>query len=249
MSGAELGLAASVFLASAVECVEALTIVLAVGSSRSWRSALAGVAAALLALAAAVTVLGAGLGALPVDPVRVVVGALLLLFGLQWLRKAVLRQAGRKAMRDEAKAYREQLTAARAEGRRRGDWDLYSFAIAFKGVLLEGLEVALIVVTFGAGRHHTGLAAAAAGVAALVVIVLGVAVRAPLARVPENTMKYAVGVMLSAYGVFWGAEGAGLDWPGGDVMLPVLVAGVLIASLSAVRLLRRSGAGGLATGA
>jgi uncharacterized membrane protein len=247
MSGAELGLAASVFLASAVECVEALTIVLAVGSSRSWRSALAGVGAALLALAVAVAVLGAGLSALPVDPVRVVVGLLLLLFGLQWLRKAVLRQAGHKAMRDEAKAYREQLLAAQAEGRRRGDWDPYSFAIAAKGVLLEGLEVALIVVTFGAGRHHTGLAAAAAGVAALVVLAAGVAVRRPLARVPENTMKYAVGVMLSAYGIFWGAEGAGLDWPGGDAMLPALILLVLVASLSAVRILRRSAAGRLAT--
>jgi uncharacterized membrane protein len=248
MSGAELGLAASVFLASAVECVEALTIVLAVGSSRSWRSALGGVGGALLALAIVVAVLGAGLSALPVDPVRVVVGLLLLLFGLQWLRKAVLRQAGRKAMRDEAKAYRKQLAAARAEGRRRGDWDPYSFAIAFKGVLLEGLEVALIVVTFGAGRHHIGLAAAAAGAAALVVLAAGVAVRRPLARVPENTMKYAVGVMLSAYGVFWGAEGAGLDWPGGDVMLPVLILVVLVGSLAAVRLLRRSDAD-LATGA
>lgn len=249
MSATELGLAASVFLASAVECVEALTIVLAVGSSRSWRSALAGVAAALVALAVTVAVLGAGLGALPVDPVRVVVGLLLLLFGLQWLRKAVLRQAGRKAMRDEAKAYREQLAAARAEGRRRGDWDPYSFAIAFKGVLLEGLEVALIVVTFGAGRHRTGLAAAAAGTAALVVLAAGVAVRRPLSRVPENTMKYAVGVMLSAYGVFWGAEGAGLDWPGGDAMLPVLLLVVAASSLLLVRILRRSVSAGAVTGA
>jgi uncharacterized membrane protein len=239
MNGAELGLAVSVFLACAVECVEALTIVLAVGSTRSWSSALGGVGAALVALAAIVAALGAGLGALPVDPLRVTIGALLLLFGLQWLRKAVLRQAGRKAMRDEDVAFHSELQAARSAPRGAGSWDAYAFAIAAKGVLLEGLEVALIVVTFGADHHRTGLAAAAAGAAALVVLLAGLASRRPLARVPENTMKYAVGVMLSAYGVFWLAEGAGLSWPGGDAMLLALIAAVLACSLLAVALLRR----------
>ena len=239
MSGAEAGLAVSVFLACAVECVEALTIVLAVGSTRSWPSALSGVFAALLALAAIVAVLGVGLGELPVGPLRVTVGALLLAFGLQWLRKAVLRQAGRKAMRNEDTAFAGELEAARAAGVHRGAWDAYAFAVSLKGVLLEGLEVALIVVTFGAAHHRTGLAAAAAGVAALSVVAAGLAVRHPLARVPENTLKYAVGVMLSAYGVFWLAEGAGLSWPGGDAMLLPLVAVVLGSSLLAVALLRR----------
>jgi uncharacterized membrane protein len=240
MNGAELGLAVSVFLACAVECVEALTIVLAVGTTRSWPSALGGVGAALVALAAIVAALGAGLSALPVDALRLVIGALLLLFGLQWLRKAVLRQAGRKALRDENAAYSGELAAARDAARHEGDWDSYAFAIAAKGVLLEGLEVALIVVTFGADHHRTGLAAGAAGVAALTVLLAGVAVRRPLARVPENAMKYAVGVMLSSFGVFWFAEGAGVSWPGGEAILLALIAVVLACSLVAVQLLQRA---------
>ena len=242
MSGAEWGLSLSVFLASAVECVEALTIVLAVGVSRGWRSSLAGVGAALLALSVLVLALGAGLGALPIGLVQVVVGALLLLFGFQWLRKAVLREAGLKAMRDEAVAFSNELEAARAAERPPGSWDAYSFAIAFKGVLLEGFEVALIVVTLGASRHEIPLAAAAAGVAALVVLAAGLAVRHPLARVPENTLKYAVGVMLSSFGVFWSVEGLGGSWPGGDAMLPAIVLLVLGGSLLAVRRLRATAA-------
>jgi len=240
MSAAELGLAASVFLASAVECVEALTIVLAVGVSRSWSSALAGVAGALALLAAVVIGFGAGLGSLPIDTVRLVVGVLLLVFGLQWLRKAVLREAGLKAMRDESSAYEAELAAAAEAARQAGGWDLYSFAVAFKGVLIEGLEVALIVVTLGASRHDIGLAAAAAGVAAVSVVLVGVAVRHPLSRVPENTMKFAVGVMLSSFGVFWGAEGLGVDWPGGEAMLVAIVLVVLACSLTIVRRLRAS---------
>ncbi len=186
--------------------------VLAVGVSRGWPSALAGVGAALVALAALVLVLGTGLSALPIDVVKVVVGALLLVFGLQWLRKAVLRQAGLKAMRDETASYGNGLEAAREARRPEGLWDPYSFAISFKGVLLEGLEVALIVVTLGASRHDIPLAAGAAAVAAIVVLAAGVAVRHPLARVPENTLKYAVGVMLSSFGCSgvqrgWGRSG------------------------------------------
>jgi uncharacterized membrane protein len=243
MSAAELGLSISVFLACAVEAVEALTIVMAVGSTRSWPSALSGVGAATVALAGIVLGLGTALASLPIDALRLVIGALLLIFGLQWLRKAVLRAAGLKALHDERGAYEHERSAARAAGRGGDGLDAYSFAVAFKGVLLEGLEVALIVVTFGANQHHTALAAAAAGIAVAAVVAAGFAVRAPLARVPENTMKFAVGVMLSSYGIFWGAEGAGLHWPGGDAMLFAIVPVLLGASLLAVASLRRPAAG------
>jgi uncharacterized membrane protein len=243
MSGAEVGLALSVFLACAVEAVEALTIVLAVGHTRSWFSALSGAGAAAVGLAAAVAILGGALAKLPIDVLRLVVGALLLLFGLQWLRKAVLRAAGLKALHDELSAYEHESAEALAAGRRPGRWDPYSFAVAAKGVLIEGLEVAIIVITFGANQHRVGLAAAAAGVAVLLVIAAGVAVRAPLARVPENTMKFAVGVMLCSFGVFWGAEGGGVSWPGGDASLLAIVPAVLAASLATVASLRRTAPG------
>jgi uncharacterized membrane protein len=244
MSGAELGLAASVFLASAVECVEALTIVLAVGTTRSWPSALGGTGVALVVLAVVVAALGAGLGAVPIDLLRVVVGVLLLVFGLQWLRKAVLREAGRKAMHDEEAAFVSESEAARAAGAREGRWDAYSFSIAFKGVLVEGFEVALIVVTLGANQRDTGLAAAAAGVAALAVLAAGLLARRPLSRVPENTLKYAVGVMLCSFGIFWSAEGAGLHWPGGEAMLLAIIALVLGLSFAALATIRRAAPSG-----
>jgi uncharacterized membrane protein len=230
----------SVFLACAVEAVEALTIVLAVGITRSWRWALAGVAAATAALAVIVAALGPALDAIPIDALRVIVGALLLVFGLQWLRKAVLRAAGLKAQRDEVKAFAAETDAARAAAGAGNGFDGYAFTIAFKGVLLEGLEVAFIVLTFGSSQHDIGLAALAAAVAVVVVTLTGLAVRAPLARVPENNMKFAVGVMLTSFGVFWGAEGAGANWPGGDAALLVLVPGVLLVSLGLVQWLRRA---------
>jgi len=230
-----------VFLACAVEAVEALTIVLAVGITRSWRWALTGLAAAAVALAVIVAALGPALSALPIDALRVVVGALLLVFGLQWLRKAVLRAAGLKAMRDEAKAFAAETDAARAApgGGAGAGFDAYAFTIAFKGVLLEGLEVAFIVLTFGASQHRTGLAAAAAGLAVAVVAATGVVVHAPLARVPENAMKFSVGVMLTSFGIFWGAEGAGASWPGGDAALLAIIPGVAVSALAMVRWLRR----------
>jgi uncharacterized membrane protein len=239
VSGPQLGLAISVFLACAVEAVEALTIVLAVGVTRSWRWALTGVAAGTAALAVIVAALGPALDAIPIDALRVVVGALLLVFGLQWLRKAVLRAAGLKAQRDEVKAFAAETDAARAAAVAGDGFDGYAFTIAFKGVLLEGLEVAFIVLTFGSSQHDIGLAAIAAGVAVAAVVAAGVAIRAPLARVPENAMKFAVGVMLTSFGVFWGAEGAGASWPGGDAALLVLVPGVLLVSLGLVQWLRR----------
>ena len=240
MSGAELGLAVSVFLACTVEAVEALTIVLAMGTTRSWSSAMSGVGAATLALAVIVVALGPALTALPIGVLRVVVGGLLLIFGLQWLRKAILRSAGLKAKHDELEIFREEAEAARALGGRPVGFDGYAFTISFKGVLLEGLEVAFIVLTLGANQKHVPLAAAAAAAAVLVVIAAGVAARAPLAQVPENTMKFAVGVMLSSFGMFWGAEGAGARWPGGDIALLALIPGVLIATNAIVWMLRRT---------
>jgi len=240
MSGADLGLALSVFLACAVEAVEALTIVLAVGSTRSWRSAMSGVGAAIVVLAAIVAALGPALTSLPIDVLRLVVGALLLVFGLQWLRKAILRSAGLKAKHDELETYQQETEAARAAGAPRARLDGYSFTIAFKGVLLEGLEVAFIVLTFGANQHRIPLAAAAAGLAVLLVVAAGFAARGPLARAPENAMKFAVGVMLTSFGSFWGAEGAGAHWPGGDAALLAIVPGILIAANAMAWIMRRS---------
>jgi uncharacterized membrane protein len=239
MSGATLGLAVAVFLACAVEAVEALTIVLAIGTTRSWSSALSGVAAAVLALAALVAALGPALTNLPLTALRLVVGGLLLSFGLQWLRKAILRTAGLKALHDEDEAFAAEKRAAEAAARGRARIDGYSFAISFKGVLLEGIEVVVIVLTFGANQNRIDVAAAAAAAAILVVVLAGAAARAPLARVPENTMKFAVGVMLSSFGMFWAAEGAGAAWPGGDAALLVIVPALLGFSIVCASVLRR----------
>ncbi len=240
MSGAEIGLALSVFLACTVEAVEALTIVLAVGATRSWSSALSGVGAAMLALAVLVAVLGSALTSLPIDALRLFVGGLLLLFGLRWLRKAILRSAGLKAKHDELETFREESEAARAAGARHPGFDGYAFTVSFKGVLLEGLEVVFIVLTFGANQNRVPLAAAAAALATLMVIAAGVAARAPLAKVPENTLKFAVGVMLTSFGLFWSVEGLGASWPGEDAALLAIVAVVLIASNALVWALRRT---------
>jgi uncharacterized membrane protein len=239
MSGAEWALAVSVFLACAVEAVEALTIVLAVGTTRSWRSTLTGVGVAAVVLAAVTAALGPALTALPINALRVFVGGLLLIFGLQWLRKAILRASGLKALHDERTAYEKERAAARAAGTAETGLDAYSFTIAFKGVLLEGLEVVFIVLTFGANQHAVGLAAAAAGVSVLAVIAAGVAARAPLARVPENTMKFGVGVMLTSFGIFWGAEGAGAHWPGTDASLLGIIPATLAFAVALVAVLRR----------
>jgi uncharacterized membrane protein len=239
MNGTEFGLALSVFLACAVEAVEALTIVLAVGYTRSWRSAFTGVGAAVVVLALVTAALGPALTALPINALRVVVGGLLLVFGLQWLRKAILRASGLKALHDEQEAYEQEQAAARAAGDPANGLDAYSFTIAFKGVLLEGLEVVFIVLTFGANQHRVGLAAAAAGVAVVLVVLGGMAVHAPLARVPENLLKFAVGVMLTSFGIFWGAEGAGSNWPGADAALLGIIPAVLALSIGLVAALRR----------
>jgi uncharacterized membrane protein len=239
MNGAALFV--TVFLACAVEAVEATTVVLAVGTARHWRSALAGTVVALIGLSAIVAVLGPAITVLPLNALRLVVGGVLLIFGLQWLRKAVLRAGGVKALHDEDAVFRQQLAAAEAAGNGRrpvvGDW--YGFTLSFKSVLLEGLEVVFIALTFGANQHDIPLAAIAAVIAVCAVAAAAVAVRAPLSRVPENTMKFVVGVLLCAFGTFWGAEGAGASWPGSDAALLVLVpvygavAALLAASLRA----------------
>lgn len=236
MSGQELGLALSVFLACAVEAVEALTVVLAVGVTRSWRSALTGCAVAVVLLAVTTAVLGPRLTSLPIDALRLVVGGLLLVFGLQWLRKAILRAAGLKELHDEEEAYRREVEAARAAGAQQPGFDGYAFTMSFKGVLLEGLEVVFIALTFGANQHRVGLAAAAAAAAVVLVATAGVVLRHPLEAVPENAMKFSVGVMLTSFGIFWGAEGAGAAWPGGDAALLAIVPAVLLFSLGLVRL-------------
>jgi uncharacterized membrane protein len=227
------------FLASAVEMVEALTIVLAVGVTRGWRSPLIGVGAATGVLAAIVAALGPALQLLPIDALRLVVGALLLCFGLQWLRKAILRASGYKPLHDEDEAFRTgRLDAEAAPADERAGLDWYGFTIAFKGVLLEGLEVAFIVITFGSDGQ-LGLAAAAAAAALVIVTGAGVLVHAPLARVPENAIKFAVGLLLTTFGTFWAAEGAGADWPGDELALLGVLAFLTALAFLFVRLLRR----------
>jgi uncharacterized membrane protein len=235
----ELYLFLPAFAASCVEMVEALTVVLAAGVTRGWRSTLLGACSGLAVLGCLIATLGTALTSIPLADLRLVVGSLLLVFGLQWLRKAVLRAAGLKAGHDESAIF-DAETARIAEhgGPPATGTDWYAFTISFKSVLLEGLEVAFIVVTFGGAQRNVGLAALAAAAAFIVVAVLGVVVRGPLTHVPENALKFGVGVMLTAFGTFWAAEGAGAVWPGNDSSLPVLVVLVLVVSLAAVAVLR-----------
>lgn len=223
-------LAGTTFVASAVEAVEAMTIVLAVGVAVSWSAAFRGAGLGLLVLSAVVAVFGPLLHAIPLAALELAIGVLLALFGLAWLRKAILRYAGRKALRDEDANYAREVGALRAaEAARNGD--RVGAAVAFKAVLLEGLEVAVIVVTFGAAsRAALGWAAAGAVVAVLAVVLLGLALRRPASRVPENAMKFAVGIMLVSFGTFWAGEGLGIAWWRADLSLAVLVAGYLAVS-------------------
>lgn len=218
----------AVFGASAVEMVEALTIVVAAGVTRGWRSALEGAAAAAVVLAVIVIAVGVPLVRyVPIDALRVVVGALLLVLGLSWLRKAILRGAGYKALHDEDAIY-ASTAAELAEDPQHpsppSGRDGLAFTVAFKGVFLEGMEVVLIVVSLGASQHRLGLAAAAAGAAAVLVAVVGAVVAKQLSQVPENTIKTIVGIMLTSFGLFWVGEGAGVHWPGSDAAILALVA-------------------------
>jgi uncharacterized membrane protein len=240
MSTGNAFLVLSAFLACAVEMVEALTIVLAAGLARGWRSSFAGLGAATVALALAVAALGPALTAIPLQALRLVVGALLLVFGLQWLRKAILRASGYKALHDEDAIFARELADARGAARlERAGIDWYGFTLSFKGVLLEGLEVVFIVLTFGSAQGSIPLAAAGAAGALVLVAGVGIAVRAPLARVPENAMKFAVGVMLTTFGIFWATEGAGAHWPGSDASLLGVLGFVVLSSFVLVRLLQR----------
>jgi uncharacterized membrane protein len=240
-----LPLILTVFVACAVEAVEALTIVLAAGLTREWRSTFQGIGAALVVLGAVVAVLGPALTLIPLSGLRLVVGALLAIFGLMWLRKAILRASGHKALHDEASAYLREVAAAEAAERqsRRGVRDWYAFTLSFKGVLLEGLEVVFIVLTFGTNQGNIWAAVIGAAAAVLLVAGTGIAARAPLARVPENAMKFTVGIMLTSFGIFWGAEGAGVAWPGNDASLLGLVPVIAVVSLAYTALLRRGGDG------
>jgi uncharacterized membrane protein len=231
----------AVFAACVVESVEALTIVLAVGVTRGWKATMRGVTAGLVTLAVIVAALGPALTVIPISTLRLVVGGLLLVFGLGWLRKAILRASGFKELHDEAAIYARQRAAAEAAGRSGHGLlvDPYAFTLAFKGVLLEGLEVAFIVVTFGANQNNIGLASIGAVAAVVLVTAVGIAVRAPLARVPENTLKFVVGVLLTSFGTFWGVEGAGGSWPGSDAALLGVIGFVLAAALAAVWWLRQ----------
>jgi uncharacterized membrane protein len=240
MSSATILIGVGAFLACAVEMVEALTIVLGVGTVRGWRSTLIGVGTATFVLAVLVAALGPALQQIPIDALRLVVGALLLVFGLQWLRKAILRSSGCKPLHDEDEAFRRERAEAEAAGsERRAGLDWYSFTVAFKGVLLEGLEVVFIVISFGSAQGRIGLASAGAAAAFVVVVGAGVLARGPLERVPENTIKFAVGLLLTTFGCFWGAEGAGVHWPGDELSLLGVLAFLGAVSFLYVRALRR----------
>jgi uncharacterized membrane protein len=227
----------AVALATAVEMVEALTIVLAVGVTRGWRATLFGVGAALVVLGIILLALGPAVAQIPLSSLRLVVGGLLLIFGIQWLRKAILRSSGYKALHDEEQIFVREQTSARNTPRS-GAFDGYSFTVAFKGVLLEGLEVVFIVLTFGASQHRIALSAFVALATALVVAVIGVVIHKPLSRVPENTLKFVVGLLLSTFGIFWSTEGAGVHWPGSDLAIPLLLVLLTAVSLLFVQALK-----------
>lgn len=231
----------SVFVASIVEGVEALTIVLAMGTTRGWRSTWYGAIAAIVTLTVIVAVLGSALTLIPIGDLRLVVGALLLIFGLQWLRKAILRASGFKPLHDEATIFKKTADVSRSMKHNQkkaaiDDW--YAFTIAFKGVLLEGLEIVFIVVTFGASQGSIALAVIAAIAAIIVVVVTGVKIQKPLSKVPENTLKFVVGIMLTSFGIFWSSEGVGTNWPGGDVAIIGLIIFIAVISFTQIVWLR-----------
>jgi uncharacterized membrane protein len=249
MSGAAWGLLVATFAACFVEMVEATTIVMAMGFTRGWRSTFLGTAAALAALAAVTSVAGYALTKwLPESALQLVIGTLLLIFGLQWLRKAILRSSGRKAMHDEDAIYREEVEAARAAGETSSGLDTFAFVVSFKGVFLEGMEVVFIVLTFGLNAKNIPLAVVGAAAAVVAVLSIAVAARKPLARIPENALKYVVGLLLASFGTFWSVEGMGLlrsghaslSWPGNDAAILVLIAAWFVLSRVAIGVLQRS---------
>lgn len=227
------------FLASLVEFIEALTIVLAVGAVRGWRGALGGTGLALLVLMVLVAALGPALTRIPLDLVQLGLGTLLLMFGMRWLRKAILRAAGVIPLHDEDAAYAKQTSSLQAFGGIAPRWDRVAVSTAFKITMIEGIEVVFIVVAVGtAGRGLLVPASIGAVAALLVVIVLGLLLHRPVAMIPENALKFVVGVLLCAFGTFWVGEGMGLAWPGADWSIAALNAGFLAAALIAVPMCR-----------
>lgn len=227
------------FLASLVEFVEALTIVLAVGTTRGWRPALLGAAAGAVLLTLLVLLLGPALLIIPIEVLQLVVGVLLLLFGMRWLRKAILRSGGVIALHDEALIYDAKTRQLRDAGSVSvGGVDVIGFITTFKAVVLEGLEVVFIVIAIGAGGGMLLPAGLGAAAALALVVVLGLAVHQPLARMPENTLKFTVGILITSFGIFWIGEGLGLAWPGDEWSLLWLALVMLAVSLAAVKVLR-----------
>jgi uncharacterized membrane protein len=225
------------FLASLVEFVEALTVVLAVGTVRGWRGALTGTGLALITLLLLVVVLGPALTRIPLDMVQLGVGLLLLLFGMRWLRKAILRAAGVIPLHDEDAIYARETRGFRDGGGRAAAWDPVAVGAAYKITMVEGIEVVFIVIAVGAGGHTMLVAAGIGAVAALAVVVfLGILLRRPVAMIPENALKFGVGVLLCAFGTFWIGEGMQLAWPGQDLALAGLVVGYLAGAFAAVAL-------------
>jgi len=239
VSSGVIVLVGAVFLACAVEMVEALTIVLAVGHTRGWRSALEGTVVALVALAALVAVFGPALVHVPLSVLRLVVGGILLIFGMQWLRKAILRSSGLKAKHDEDAIYQETVAELEAVSNR-PDRDRIAFVMAFKGVFLEGLEVVITVLTLGTSAHRLGLAVVTAGVAIVLVGIVGAIVAKQLSSVPENAMKMGVGILLVSYGTFWVGEGLKVTWPGNDGALALFVGLYAVISWLLITLIRPS---------
>lgn len=244
--GLALAVALPAFAASAVEFVEATTIVLAVAVTRGWRAPLVGALFAAATLAVVIALLGVTLvTVVPEDVLKGVVGTLLLLFGMRWLRKAILRFARIVALHDEEVIYQREVAALRAEGLRRSAWDWVGTAVAYKAVLLEGTEVAFIVIAFGAGGGGALRSAVVGAIAAgIVVIAVGSALRQPLTMVPENWLKFGVGALLSTFGVFWFSEALGVEWPAGDASLLLILAVFLAASWLAIRMLEAIVPGG-----
>jgi uncharacterized membrane protein len=249
VSAATWGLLVATFVACFVEAVEATTIIMAMGFTRSWRSAMYGVGVALVILAAVTAAFGYALTTwLPESALQLAIGGLLLIFGLQWLRKAILRSAGRKGIHDEEKIYNEQLEASRKAGTPTdGAFDMFSFMVSLKGTFLEGMEVVFIVITFGLNAHDIPVSIYGAVAAVAVVLVIAVSARKPLSMIPENLMKYGVGLLLASFGTFWVIEGLGIfrngrvsvDWPGGDVSIIALIVAWFIVTrvfISALRL-------------
>jgi len=252
VTAATWGLLLATFFASVVEAVEATTIILAMGFTRSWRSTWLGVATAFVALATVTAIFGYAVTTwLPESALQLVIGGLLLIFGLQWLRKAILRASGRKPLHDEEKIFVEQEEAARIAGAGGGHLDMFAFMISLKGTFLEGMEIVFIVITFGLNAHNVPVAVSGAVAAVVLVSILAGVFRKPLAMVPENTMKYGVGLLLTSFGTFWAVEGLGLlrtgrasvAWPGSDAAILVLVVVWFLLTRAFISALRRPSTG------